>query len=114
MEAGGVPPLLSLLNVQVPDVQVHAAAAVAELCRDNPTVQTVVSKAGGIGPLLALLSSRSAAAQAHGMSALARLASRNPENQDAIAKQVRHPPREPASRRVWHGHAAVVSTFRVC
>lgn len=82
-----MPPLLSLLNIQVPEVQVASAAAIAELSRGNAAVQAVVAKAGAIGPLLALLGSRSPAAQAHGMSALAQLASQNRENQDAIARQ---------------------------
>ena len=57
-ELGGVPLLLSLLNISVPEVQVQAAAALAELAHDNVNAQTVVRKAGGIGPLLALLGSR--------------------------------------------------------
>jgi hypothetical protein len=40
------------------DSQVAAAAALAELARDNVETQTLIAKAGGIGPLQALLSSR--------------------------------------------------------
>ena len=86
-EAGGIPLLLSLLNGVNVQAQVHAAAAVAALARDNPETQLSIFKAGGIGPLLALLPTRSTQAQANGACALARLARYNRDNQEAIARQ---------------------------
>ena len=86
MNAGGIAPLLSLLNgVSVP-AQVQAAGALAELARENVGTQTEIAKAGGIGPLLALVASRSPQAQSRGMAALAQLAHLNKDNQDAIAR----------------------------
>ena len=84
--AGGIAPLLSLLNGRNTDAQVQAAAALSELARDNIDTQAAVAKAGGIGPLLSLVTSRNPAAQAHGMGALAQLAHHNRENQDTIAR----------------------------
>ena len=86
-EAGGIAPLLALLNGLDADAQVQAAAALSEMARDNLVVQAAIAKAGGIGPLLSLLGSRSSPAQSMGMAALAALARNNRENQDAIAKQ---------------------------
>ena len=86
-EAGGVAPLLGLLNILDVDAQVQAATALAEMACDNAVVQAAIAKAGGIAPLLALLNSRVSAAQSQGMAALAQLARNNPTNQDAIAAQ---------------------------
>ena len=84
-DAGGIAPLLSLLNGRYLEAQMEAAFALAELARDNSDTQDAIAKAGGIGPLLALLSSRSSIAQSKGMAALAHLARGNIANQDAIA-----------------------------
>ena len=84
--AGGIAPLLSLLNGRDTNAQVQAAFALSEMARDNESTQRMVAKAGGIGPLLALLASRSGAAQSKGMAALAQLARGNVDNQDAIAR----------------------------
>lgn len=84
--AGGIAPLLSLLNGVNTDAQVKAAAAIAEMSWHNKEVQDSVAKAGGISPLLSLVASRSPAAQARGMGALAQLAHDNRENQDFIAR----------------------------
>ena len=86
MNAGGITPLLALLNGLDVSAQVQASAALAEMCCDNMEVQAAVAKAGGIGPLLALLASRSGAAQASSMAAIAQLAHANRDNQDAIAR----------------------------
>ena len=84
--AGGIAPLLSLLNSRNTEAQVQAASALAELAWHNSDTQAAIAKAGGIGPLLALLTSRSTSAQSQGMSALGQLAHHNADNQDAIAK----------------------------
>ena len=83
---GGIPLLLSLLNGVNIHAQVHAAAALAELARDNEETQRAIAKAGGIGPLLALVPLRNSEAQANSACALARLANRNRENQETIAR----------------------------
>ena len=85
-EAGGIAPLLSLLNCRNKDAQVAAAAALAEVARDNEDTQAAISKAGGIGPLLALLVSRYPSVQSKGALALGELARTNADNQGAIAR----------------------------
>ena len=85
-EAGGIAPLLALLNGIDIEAQVSAADALSKMACDNVQTQAAIAKVGGIAPLLALLSSRSAAAQAKGMAALAQLSRNNRDNQDAIAK----------------------------
>ena len=87
MSAGGIAPLLALLNGGNNGAHVQAAAALAELARDNLQTQAAIAKAGGIGPLLALLSSTKSQSQAQAMNALAQLARHNRDNQDAIARQ---------------------------
>ena len=87
--AGGIAPLLALLNGLDIEAQVQAAAALAEMARDNAETQAAIAKAGGIPPLLGLLASRSGplagAAQSKAMAALAQLARHNDKNQNAIA-----------------------------
>ena len=85
-EAGGIAPLLSLLNGIDMDAQVAAAEALAEIADDNTETQAAIAKAGCFGPLLALLSSRSASAQSKSMAALAQLTRHNRDNQDAVAR----------------------------
>lgn len=84
-DAGGIAPLLALLNGRNLEAQIQAAVALAEMARDNHDTQDAIANAGGTGPILALLSSRSSVAQSKGMVALAHLARQNKENQDLIA-----------------------------
>ena len=119
-QAGGIAPLLALLNGLDIEAQVQAAAALAEMARDNAETQAAIAKAGGIPPLLGLLASRSGplagAAQSKAMAALAQLARHNDKNQNAIAQMggikplvaalgrtSRRSPRTPRGRS-WRSH----------
>ncbi|GLC57930.1 hypothetical protein PLESTB_001290900 [Pleodorina starrii] len=85
--AGGIPPLVRLLDSWNTDVQEQAARALAALADKYEASMVLIAKAGGIPPLVKLLDSSNTGVQQWAARALANL-SENDANRVAIDKAV--------------------------
>ena len=84
--AGGIPPLVTLLQYGRPQTHTDAAHALAMLASDEEN-KMQIARAGGIGPLVKLLSTGDAKAQEYGAKALECLARDCVENQVTLAQE---------------------------
>ena len=88
-DAGGIPPLITMITSGSVAGKEKAACALVNLALD-PANQTAIARANGIPPLVSLLdfNEGTEATFSHVVDALARLASRDADNQSQIAKRL--------------------------
>lgn len=86
-EAGGIPPLVALVQSAGMTAKEHAAAALWHLALDSSN-QLAIARANGVTPLVALLDDGSYVAVQNGANALSRLAEISSDNQAQIAKRL--------------------------
>ena len=85
--AGGIMPLVNLLNTGTLEAREHASCALWHLALDEDH-QVAIARSNGISPLVNVLDDGSEAAHGHAARALARLALNNEDNQAQIAKHL--------------------------
>ncbi|GLC67068.1 hypothetical protein PLESTF_000511500 [Pleodorina starrii] len=91
-QAGGIPPLVKLLDSSDTGVQQWAAGALSNLAYENDANRVAIAQAGGIPTLVKLLDSSDNGVQQWAAGALAKRACENNNNRAAIAQAGGIPP----------------------